>query len=175
MTESERRWNCGTSGSPKAELCEAQRCINTSSGINPDSTFFTALPWSPSLRSVEPRLTRHRWRCRLITCRRYVPATQSSRDARSLRPKVRVPGFIFADDEPFFILQLFRKLFVILHCNPSRRSRKGDVGGAAITFWKRLLDALSWQVETWKISITVKNVANGRCLVDMYNLSIVTA
>ena len=29
-------------------------------------------------------------------------------------------------------------------------------------------DALSWLVETWKTSITVKDVANSRCLVDMY-------
>ncbi len=29
---------------------------------------------------------------------------------------------------------------------------------------KRLLDALSWLVETWKTSISVKDAANGRCL-----------
>ena len=53
----------------------------------------------------------------------------------------------------------------------------GDAGGSAVIaelfalqrhFEKRLLDALSWLSETWKISITVKNVANSRCLVDMY-------
>ena len=36
------------------------------------------------------------------------------------------------------------------------------------TFRKRLLDALSWLVETSQLSIVVKNVANCRCLVDMY-------
>ena len=32
----------------------------------------------------------------------------------------------------------------------------------------RLLDALSWLVETSQLSIVVKNAANSRCLVDIY-------
>ena len=40
---------------------------------------------------------------------------------------------------------------------------------------KRLLDALSWLSETWKISIMVKDAANGRCLVDMYIMSVASA
>ena len=32
----------------------------------------------------------------------------------------------------------------------------------------RLLDALSWRLEIWQFRISVKDVANGRCLVDMY-------
>ena len=32
----------------------------------------------------------------------------------------------------------------------------------------RLLDALSWLVETSQLSIVVRNVANGRCLVGMF-------
>ena len=35
-------------------------------------------------------------------------------------------------------------------------------------FWKRLLDALSWLVETSQLSIVVRNEANGRCLVSMF-------
>ena len=34
----------------------------------------------------------------------------------------------------------------------------------------RLLDALSWLSETWKISNTVRNAANSRCPVDVYTL-----
>ena len=44
----------------------------------------------------------------------------------------------------------------------------GNAGGSADIFRKRLLDALSWLVETSQLSIVVKNAASGRCLVDMY-------
>ena len=44
----------------------------------------------------------------------------------------------------------------------------GNVGGSADISEKRLLDALSWQTEIWKILIFVKNEANSGCLVDMY-------
>ena len=44
----------------------------------------------------------------------------------------------------------------------------GNAGGSADIFRKRLLDALSWLVETSQLSIVVKNVANGRCLVGMF-------
>ena len=51
-----------------------------------------------------------------------------------------------------------------------QKPRSGVKRAGRQTFWKRLLDALSWLVETSQLSITVKNVANSRCLVDMYIL-----
>ena len=47
----------------------------------------------------------------------------------------------------------------------------GRSGWAGRHNGKRLLGALSWLVGTWKTSITAKNAANSRCLVDMKTLS----
>ena len=51
---------------------------------------------------------------------------------------------------------------------------QGNAGGSA-EIMESVYCALSWLVETWKTSITVKDVANSRCLVDMHILSTANA
>lgn len=66
----------------------------------------------------------------------------------------------------FLSLLLFRpKYFTKFASLTVRRSQRGSVGGKQ-TYEKRLLDALSWLVETWKISFGVRNEADSRCLVE---------
>lgn len=64
------------------------------------------------------------------------------------------------------------KKFVILRLQAAKQKPGlGRSGWAGRHNGKRLLGALTWLVGTWKTSITAKNVANSRCLVDMKTLS----
>lgn len=56
----------------------------------------------------------------------------------------------------FLLGNLF--FIIIFAVQIAQKPSRGLVGGTAdILFRKRLLDALSWLVETWKTSIVVKN------------------
>ena len=49
-----------------------------------------------------------------------------------------------------------------------RKPGPGQRGRVSRHLRMRLLDALSWLVETSQLSIVVRNAANGRCLVSMF-------